>query len=160
MADGGARELIMLISGLLVAGIVTTLLIASWGGLANTVETAQTQVEANSKTNAALASDPMQISWNQTACNLTIHIQNTGSLELVTDNIGVIVNGTASTVSQAQLLGNSSIWIEGEVAELNICPTGITMSTGQEIIVTIIVQSEYYQGIAGQYSFSEVVRLV
>ena len=160
MADGGASELIMLISGLLVAGIVTTLLIASWGGLANTVETAQTQVEANSKTNAALASDPMQISWNQTACNLTIHIQNTGSLELVTDNIGVIVNGTASTVSQAQLLGNSSIWIEGEVAELNICPTGITMSTGQEIIVTIIVQSEYYQGIAGQYSFSEVVRLV
>jgi archaellum component FlaG (FlaF/FlaG flagellin family) len=160
MADGGASELIMLISGLLVAGIVTTLLIASWGGLANTVETAQTQVEANSKTNAALASDPMQISWNQTACNLTIHIQNTGSLELVTDNIGIIVNGTASTVTQAQLLGNSSIWIEGEVAELNICPTGITMSTGQEIIVTIIVQSEYYQGIAGQYSFSEVVRLV
>ena len=31
MADGGASELIMLISGLLVAGIVTTLLIASWG---------------------------------------------------------------------------------------------------------------------------------
>ena len=53
MADGGASELIMLISGLLVAGIVTTLLIASWGGLANSVETAQTQVEANSKTDAA-----------------------------------------------------------------------------------------------------------
>tara|TARA_B110000014_G_C19754047_1_gene392825 strand:+ start:64 stop:516 length:453 start_codon:yes stop_codon:yes gene_type:complete len=150
----------MLISGLLVAGIVTTLLIASWGGLANTVETAQTQVEANSKTDAALASDPMQISWNQTACNLTIHIQNTGSLELVTDHIGVIVNGTASTVTQTQLLGNSTTWVNGEVAELNICPTGITMSIGQEIIVTVIVQSEYYQGIAGQHSFSEVVRLV
>ena len=160
MADGGASELIMLISGLLVAGIVTTLLIASWGGLANTVETAQTQVEANSKTDAALASDPMQISWNQTACNLTIHIQNTGSLELVTDHIGVIVNGTASTVTQTQLLGNSTTWVNGEVAELNICPTGITMSIGQEIIVTVIVQSEYYQGIAGQHSFSEVVRLV
>ena len=150
----------MLTSGLLVAGIVTTLLIASWGGLANTVETAQTQVEANSKTDAALASDPMQISWNQTACNLTIHIQNTGSLELVTDHIGVIVNGTASTVTQTQLLGNSTTWVNGEVAELNICPTGITMSIGQEIIVTVIVQSEYYQGIAGQHSFSEVVRLV
>ena len=160
MADGGASELIMLTSGLLVAGIVTTLLIASWGGLANTVETAQTQVEANSKTDAALASDPMQISWNQTACNLTIHIQNTGSLELVTDHIGVIVNGTASTVTQTQLLGNSTTWVNGEVAELNICPTGITMSIGQEIIVTVIVQSEYYQGIAGQHSFSEVVRLV
>lgn len=160
MADGGASELIMLISGLLVAGIVTTLLIASWGGLANSVETAQTQVEANSKTSAALASDPMQISWNQSACNLTIHIQNTGSLELEIDNIGVIVNGTASTVTQAQLLGNSTIWMTGEVAELNICPPSITMTPNQEITVTVIVQSEYYQGISGQHSFSEVVRLV
>ncbi len=160
MADGGASELIMLISGLLVAGIVTTLLIASWGGLANSVETAQTQVEANSKTSAVLASDPMQVSWNQSACNLTIHIQNTGNLELLTDNIGVIVNGTASTVTQAQLLGGSTIWMTGEVVELSICPPSITMTAGQEIIVTVIVQSEYYQGIAGQHSFSEVVRLV
>ena len=58
MADGGASELIMLISGLLVAGIVTTLLVASWGGLANSVDTAQNQVEANSKTKAALTVTP------------------------------------------------------------------------------------------------------
>jgi len=102
----------------------------------------------------------MQVSWNQSACNLTIHIQNTGNLELLTDNIGVIVNGTASTVTQAQLLGGSTIWMTGEVVELSICPPSITMTAGQEIIVTVIVQSEYYQGIAGQHSFSEVVRLV
>jgi len=160
MADGGASELIMLISGLLVAGIVTTLLIASWGGLATTVETAQTQVEANSKTKAALAGDPMQVSWNQTSCNLTLQIQNTGNLELTTDNLGVIVNGTGSTITQTQLLDNSSVWVSGEVAELYVCPTGITMTAGQEIIVTVVVQSELYQGISGQHSFSEVIRLV
>ena len=160
MADGGASELIMLISGLLVAGIVTTLLIASWGGLANSVETAQTQVEANSKTSAALASDPMQISWNQSACNLTIPIQNTGTLELVTDNVGVIVNGTGTTINHVQLLDNSTVWVTGEVAALHVCPTGVNMTSGQEIIVTAIVQSEYYQGISGQHTFSEVVRLV
>lgn len=159
MADGGASELIMLISGLLVAGIVTTLLIASWGGLANTVETAQTQVEADSKTDAALASDPMQISWDQATCNLTLHIQNTGSLELVTDNIGAIVNGTGTTINHVQLLGNSSVWVTGEVAALHVCPTGVNMTSGQEVIITIIVKSEFYKGIAGQHSFSEVIRL-
>ncbi|HJM41317.1 MAG TPA: hypothetical protein QF514_03725 [Candidatus Thalassarchaeaceae archaeon] len=160
MADGGASELIMLISGLLVAGIVTTLLVASWGGLANSVDTAQTQAEANSKTKAALASDPMQVSWDQPSCNLSLHIQNTGSLELMDDEIGIIANGTASTVNQTRLLGNSSVWTSGEVLELQVCPPGITMSAGQEITVTVIVRSEHYQGISGQYSFSEVVRLV
>ena len=160
MADGGASELIMLISGLMVAGIVTTLLIASWGGLATSVDTVQTQAEADAKTEAALTSDPMQVSWNQTSCNLTLQIQNTGSIELVTDNIGIIVNGTGSTITQAQLLDNSSVWVTGEVAELNICPTGITMTSGQEIIVSVVVHSDLYQGISGQYSFSEVIRLV
>ncbi|HJM67520.1 MAG TPA: hypothetical protein QF716_01420 [Candidatus Thalassarchaeaceae archaeon] len=160
MADGGASELIMLISGLLVAGIVTSLLIASWGGLANSVDTAQTQVEADSKTRAALASDPMQVSWNQPSCNLSLHIQNTGSLELLDAEIGIIANGTASTVNQTRLLGNSSTWTTGEVLELQVCPSGVTMSAGQEIIVTVVVRSEHYKGISGQHSFSEVVRLV
>ncbi len=160
MADGGASELIMLISGLLVAGIVTSLLIASWGGLANSVDTAQTQVEADSKTRAALASDPMQVSWDQPSCNLSLHIQNTGSLELLDAEIGIIANGTASTVNQTRLLGNSSTWTTGEVLELQVCPSGVTMSAGQEIIVTVVVRSEHYKGISGQHSFSEVVRLV
>jgi archaellum component FlaG (FlaF/FlaG flagellin family) len=160
MADGGASELIMLISGLMVAGIVTTLLIASWGGLANSVDTVQNQAEANSKTNAALASDPMQVSWDQPSCNLSLHIQNTGVLELLDSEIGIIANGTASTVNQTRLLGNSSTWTSGEVLELQVCPSGVTMSAGQEIIVTVVVRSEHYQGISGRYSFSEVVRLV
>jgi len=160
MADGGASELIMLISGLLVAGIVTSLLIASWGGLANSVDTAQTQVEADSKTRASLASDPMQVSWDQPSCNLSLHIQNTGSLELLDAEIGIIANGTASTVNQTRLLGNSSTWTTGEVLELQVCPSGVTMSAGQEIIVTVVVRSEHYKGISGQHSFSEVVRLV
>jgi archaellum component FlaG (FlaF/FlaG flagellin family) len=160
MADGGASELIMLITGLLTAGIVTSLLIASWGGLATSVDTAKTEAEANSKTQAALASDSMQISWNQTACNLTIHVQNTGSLELKTDNIGLVINGSAATVSQVQLLDNSTVWVKGEVAELNACPTGMTLTSGQEITITVIVQSEEYKGISGQYSFYEVIRIV
>ncbi|MDE0574637.1 MAG: hypothetical protein OSB32_03550 [Candidatus Poseidoniales archaeon] len=160
MADGGTSELIMLITGLLVAGIVTTLLVASWGGLANSMDAAQNQIEADSKTKASLAGDPMQVSWNQSSCHLTLYIQNTGTLELTTVELGVIINGTASTVNQTRLLSNTSVWIAGEVAELYICPAGITMSTGQEIIVTILVRSEHYKGISGQYSFSEVVRLV
>ena len=89
-----------------------------------------------------------------------VTFQNTGNLELTRDNLGVNVNGTGSTITQTQLLDNSSVWVSGEVAELYVCPTGITMTAGQEIIVTVVVQSEPYQGISGQHSFSEVIRLV
>lgn len=160
MADGGASELIMLITGLLTAGIVASLLISSWGGLANSVDVAQTEIEADAKTKATLTNDPMLVNWNQTSCNLTLFVQNIGKIKLNIDSIGVIVNGSASTVNQSQILGNQSLWISGEVAELNVCPSGVSMVSGQEIFVTIVVQSEFYKGIAGQYSFTEVIRLV
>ena len=160
MADGGASELIMLITGLLTAGIVASLLISSWGGLANSVDVAQTEIEADAKTKATLTNDPMLVNWNQTSCNLTLFVQNIGEIKLNIDSIGVIVNGSASTVNQSQILGNQSLWISGEVAELNVCPSGVSMVSGQEIFVTIIVQSEFFKGIAGQYSFTEVIRLV
>jgi len=160
MADGGASELIMLITGLLTAGIVASLLISSWGGLANSVDVAQTEIEADAKTKATLTNDPMLVNWNQTSCNLTLFVQNIGEIKLNIDSIAVIVNGSASTVNQSQILGNQSLWISGEVAELNVCPSGVSMVSGQEIFVTIIVQSEFFKGIAGQYSFTEVIRLV
>jgi archaellum component FlaG (FlaF/FlaG flagellin family) len=160
MADGGASELIMLITGLLTAGIVASLLISSWGGLANSVDFAQTEIEADAKTKATLTNDPMLVNWNQTSCNLTLFVQNIGEIKLNIDSIAVIVNGSASTVNQSQILGNQSLWISGEVAELNVCPSGVSMVSGQEIFVTIIVQSEFFKGIAGQYSFTEVIRLV
>ena len=160
MADGGASELIMLITGLLTAGIVASLLISSWGGLANSVDVAQTEIEVDAKTKATLTNDPMLVNWNQTSCNLTLFVQNIGKIKLNIDSIGVIVNGSASTVNQSQILGNQSLWISGEVAELNVCPSGVSMVSGQEIFVTIVVQSEFYKGIAGQYSFTEVIRLV
>lgn len=160
MADGGTSELIMLITGLLTAGIVASLLISSWGGLANSVNITQIEVEADSKTRGALTSDPINISWNQTSCNLTLHIQNTGKINLDIDYVGVIVNGSAASVNQSQLLSNQTTWSAGEVAELHVCPAGIAMTSGQEIFVTIIVRSEQFKGIRGQYSFTEVIRLV
>lgn len=159
MADGGASELVMLITGLLTAGIVASLLVASWGSLAETVEDTQSEIEVNTKIRAALASDPTQISWNQSNCNLTFHIQNTGELQLKIDLIGVVVNGTAASVNQTQLIDGATIWAPGEVAELSVCPTGLTLATGDEIPLLVVVRSEEYKGISGQYSFAEVIRI-
>ncbi|MDP6906630.1 MAG: hypothetical protein QF440_04360 [Candidatus Thalassarchaeaceae archaeon] len=160
MADGGASELVMLVTGLLTAGIVASLLVASWGSLAEIVGDTQTQIQVDSKTRASLASDPMQIAWDQATCNLTIHIQNSGELRLKMDNIGAIVNGTPTSVSGSQLIGSAIAWTSGEVAEFYLCPTGLNLATGQETPLIIIVQSEEYSGdISGKHSFSEVIRI-
>ncbi len=149
----------MLITGLLTAGIVASLLVASWGSLAATVDNNQSEIEVNTKTRAALASDPSQISWNQTDCNLTFYVQNTGELRLKTDSIGVVVNGTAATINQTGLLDGATSWLTGEVAEVSVCPTGLTLVPGEEIPLLVIVRSAEHKGISGQNSFSEVIRI-
>ena len=63
MADGGASEILMLITGLITAGIAASVLIASWGGIASSIESSKTQLEADTMTKASLTSDPMDMSW-------------------------------------------------------------------------------------------------
>ncbi|HJM87709.1 MAG: hypothetical protein QF479_05065 [Candidatus Poseidoniaceae archaeon] len=160
MADGGASELVMLVTGLIAAGMVASLLMSSWGGLAHSVDVAKLEVEVDSKTDADLISDPMLVSWNQSSCNLSLYVQNIGEISLDEDAIGVIINGTAATVNQTRILDNMTTWDEGEVVELNACPSGLNLVSGQEIYVTIIVQSILYNNVVGHNSFTEVIRLV
>ena len=120
---------------------------------------AQSEIEVSSRTRADLASDPSQISWNQTNCNLTFHVQNTGEIQLKANLIGVVVNGTAATVNQTQLLDGATLWLPGEVVELRVCPTGLNLVTGDEIPLIVVVRSVEYKGMTGQYSFSEVIRI-
>ena len=159
MADGGASEILMLITGLITAGIAASVLIASWSGIAGSIESSKTQLEADTMTKASLTSDPMDMSWNQTACNLTIHLQNTGKLVLKNDEIGVIVNGSDTSISNRRMLTSTNDWIQGNVLELRICPTGLTLNAGDETVLTIIVRSEEYRGVSGTYAFSEVIRI-
>ena len=159
MADGGASELVMLVTGLIAAGMVATLLISSWGGLANSVDTAKLEVEVDSRTRADLISDPVQISWNQLSCNLSLFIQNIGDITLEETSIGIIINGTAASVNQTRILDNMTSWDIGEVVEINACPPGVNLVSGQEIFVTLIVQSISYNNVVGHYSFTEVIRL-
>ena len=159
MADGGASEMLMLITGLITAGIAASVLIASWGGIANSIETSKTQVEADTMTKASLTSDPMNMAWNQTACNLTIHLQNSGKLVLKNSEIGVIVNGSDTSISNRSMLTSTNDWVQGNVLELRICPTGLTLNSGDETVLTVIVRSEEYRGVSGTFAFSEVIRI-
>ena len=96
---------------------------------------------------------------NQTACNLTIHLQNTGKLVLKNGEIGVIVNGSDTSISNRRMLTSTTDWIQGNVLELRICPTGLTLNSGDETVLTIIVRSEEYRGVSGTYAFSGVIRI-
>ena len=76
MADGGASDMIMLVSSLIVAGIVSAVLIQAWGGISSTLNDGANQIEANEKTEASLISDPMNIDWNPSTNQTMITIQN------------------------------------------------------------------------------------
>jgi len=159
MADGGTSELIMLVTALLTGGIVAGLLLTSWGGLATAVDAQQQQAAADAVTRADLASDAMAVSWDQTNCNMTLHLQNSGAANLETDGVAFIINGTAATVNGRAMLGASAAWIPGEVVEFWVCPTGLTLNSGDEIRINAIVQSTPMGGATGSHAFGEVIRI-
>lgn len=157
MADGGASDMIMLVSSLIVAGIVSAVLIQAWAGVSMSLNDGADQIEANEKTDATLISDPMNIDWNPTTNQTMITIQNTGDFTLnITDTV-VFLNGSSMNVSQRGV--TPSVWLPGSIVNFTV-RGNISLSVNDEVYLNVIVLSDTLNPAQGVYSFTEVVRIV
>lgn len=157
MADGGASDMIMLVSSLIVAGIVSAVLIQAWGGISSSLNDGANQIEANEKTEASLISDPMNIDWNPSTNQTMITIQNTGDYTLnITDTV-IILNSSSMNVSQRGV--SPSVWLPGSIVNFTV-QGNIFLSANHEYYLNVIVLSDTLNPARGVYSFTEVVRIV
>tara|TARA_B100002052_G_scaffold47746_1_gene40701 strand:+ start:11088 stop:11561 length:474 start_codon:yes stop_codon:yes gene_type:complete len=157
MADGGASDMIMLVSSLIVAGIVSAVLIQAWGGISSTLNDGANQIEANEKTEASLISDPMNIDWNPSTNQTMITIQNTGDYTLnITDTV-ILLNASLMNVSQRGV--SPTVWLPGSIVNFTV-QGNISLSTNDEYYLNIVVLSDTLNPARGVYSFTEVVRIV
>ena len=75
MGDGPS-EMIMLMTGLIVAGLVSAVLLSTWDTISDGLENQGELEVQDAKTRASLISDPSLISWDNTADRAFIYVQN------------------------------------------------------------------------------------
>ena len=122
MGDGPS-EMILLIAGLIVAGLVSGVLLQSWDDMSGVLDQRGKQGMEDVKTRVSLASDPINIGWyanhdnvagNETA---VIYLQNSGDTFLDVDDVGVILNGSVMIVTKCDCVTQ---WLPGEIVEFTI----------------------------------------
>ncbi len=125
MGDGPS-EMILLITGLIVAALVSGVLLQSWDEMSGVLDQRGKQGMEDVKTRVSLASDPINIGWyakhasvNGGAGNETavIYLQNSGDTFLDVDNVGVSLNGSTMVVTKCDCVTQ---WLSGEIVEFTI----------------------------------------
>jgi archaellum component FlaG (FlaF/FlaG flagellin family) len=162
MGDGPS-ELIMLTTGLLVATIVSSLLLSTWGSISQGLDNQGDQELMDAKTRASIINNPASVLWDEDATDsdvkTSIFVQNSGKTTLNIDSTYIVIGGVMMTIESSA--GSPVIWSVGEVVEFEIKvdiavfdPTDET-----EYILNIGVTSALTSP-SGTYSAAEVIRLV
>ena len=156
MGDGPS-EMIMLMTGLIVAGLVSAVLLSTWDTMSQGLESQGELEIKDAKTRASLISDPSAISWDNTNDIATIFIQNSGTISLSIDDTYVFLDGNSMSVSAVDAEGVT--WSKGVAIKFQIeSSTYLTFVDEEEVFLSVGVSS-LTTSPTGTYSLTEVVRL-
>ena len=162
MGDGPS-ELIMLTTGLLVAAIVSSLLLSTWGSISQGLENQGDQELMDAKTRASVINNPASVLWvpstDDTAVKTSIFVQNSGKTTLNIDSTYIVIGGIMMTIDSSA--DSPVIWSVGEVVEFEIKVDDAVFdpTVETEYILNIGVTSTLTSP-SGTYSTTEVIRLV
>lgn len=157
MGDAGVGNLILLIAALLVAGTASALLIGVWGEMASTMEDERNGKMADHLTSISLSGDPLSIQY--VAGEITLYLQNSGSLTLDSSSVVVVADGVTLTNSATSVIGGGG-WSEGKVLEIDSGDATFTPNSGDEVNIIVFVMSDSgYAGHLGNAHFTEVIRI-
>ncbi|MFQ3320952.1 MAG: archaellum component FlaG (FlaF/FlaG flagellin family) [Candidatus Thalassarchaeaceae archaeon] len=162
MGDGPS-ELIMLTTGLLVATIVSSLLLSTWGSISQGLDNQGDQELMDAKTRASIINNPASVLWDEDATDsdvkTSIFVQNSGKTTLNIDSTYIVIGGVMMTIESSA--GSPVIWSVGEVVEFEIKVDNAVFdpTVETEYILNIGVTSALTSP-SGTYSAAEVIRLV
>lgn len=163
MGDGPS-ELIMLTTGLVVATIVSSLLLSTWGSISQGLDNQGEQELMDSKTRVSIVNNPASITWDETGTDTdvktSIFIQNSGKTTLNIESTYIVIGGVMMTASASAT--SPTMWSVGEVIEFEITVDEDDFDPPDvptEFFLNIGVTSESNTP-TGTYSASEVIRLV
>lgn len=155
----GPSELILLSAGLIVAALVSGVLLGTWDDMDDVLDERGRQGAEDVRTRASLASDPINIAWDDGSDSANIYIQNSGDNFLDVNNIVVMLHGSEMTVT---IPGGEEEWLPGQVLKINIDGTasGLTFSTGNHDVQLSFTVISTATGYTGMDTVTEEVRIV
>jgi len=161
MADGGASSFIMLVTALLISGAAGTILIEQWGSAVRAMSDNQQKAEHQSKVSIDFAGDPMMVIMDSSSSNdITIHVLNSGEIEMSTSNFEVFVDGETPSSTSTSISPSGTDWLPGYIMEIIFSNTGYSSLTdNQDIKIFVTASSEMFGGNTYTTSFSKEVRL-
>ena len=90
----GPSEFMLLIAVLIVAGLVSGVLLDTWGDMDSAIEDRGKEGAEDVRTRASLVNDPSNVGWDDTEKRATLYMQNSGETQLDLETIGVYIEGT------------------------------------------------------------------
>ena len=159
MADGGATSFIMLVTALLVAGSVSTFLIAEWGDVARSMEMERRAQAIDAETDVSLAGDPGHVRYSLTG-QIQFYLMNSGTSVLDDSTLVVLVDGVQQSANVTTTVMNGGDWSAGELLQVQVVDNTLTYTNNSEVMLTVVVSSEVVSNVRGTDTMDAEVRLV
>lgn len=159
MADGGATSFIMLVTALLVAGSVSTFLIAEWGDVARSMEMERRAQAIDAETDVSLAGDPGHVRYSLTG-QIQFYLMNSGTSVLDDGTLVVLVDGVQQSANVTTTVMNGGDWSAGELLQVQVVDNTLTYTNNTEVMLTVVVSSEFVSNVRGTDTLDAEVRLV
>lgn len=159
MADGGATSFIMLVTALLVAGSVSTFLIAEWGDVARSMEMERRAQAIDAETDVSLAGDPGHVRYSLTG-QIQFYLMNSGTSVLDDSTLVVLVDGVQQSANLTTTVLNGGDWSAGELLQVQVVDNTLTYANNTEVVLTVVVSSEFVSNVRGTDTLDAEVRLV
>ncbi len=159
MADGGATSFIMLVTALLVAGSVSTFLIAEWGDVARSMEMERRAQAIDAETDVSLAGDPGHVRYSVSG-QIQFYLMNSGTSVLDDSTLVVLVDGVQQSANVTTTVMNGGDWSAGELLQVQVVDNTLTYANNTEVVLTVVVSSEFVSNVRGTDTLDAEVRLV
>ena len=159
MADGGATSFIMLVTALLVAGSVSTFLIAEWGDVARSMEMERRAQAIDAETDVSLAGDPGHVRYSLTG-QIQFYLMNSGTSVLDDSTLVVLVDGVQQSANVTTTVLNGGDWSAGELLQVQVVDNTLTYANNTEVVLTVVVSTEFVSNVRGTDTLDAEVRLV
>lgn len=161
MADGGASNMILLVTALLICGAASGILIQSWTNTAASIGINQEQLGLDSRTKVTFSGDLAKTTCDAGLNQITIYLQNSGSSILDETEFGAFIDGqTSNVVGDPTFLNGATEWSSGVVVQYTLqSSSAIACNGSEEKRITAVVATIPSNGVTGSDSVTEVVKL-
>ena len=149
----------MLVTALLVAGSVSTFLIAEWGDVARSMEMERRAQAIDAETDVSLAGDPGHVRYSLTG-QIQFYLMNSGTSVLDDSTLVVLVDGVQQSANVTTTVLNGGDWSAGELLQVQVVDNTLTYANNTEVVLTVVVSSEFVSNVRGTDTLDAEVRLV